>query len=125
MELAMWSEDCGNSYISSVSDVIISTHRRDTLRALFYGLLDAGWQTFAFIVAIRYFEASETVKSLIAASGPIGFLLTPLSLYYFAKKQVTASQACTFIYLSTALLLLGASQSSSLLLFAGFIVRWC
>ena len=105
-----------------MSDVIISTHRRDTLRALFYGLLDAGWQTFAFIVAIRYFDASETVKSLIAASGPIGFLLTPLSLYYFAKKQVTASQACTFIYLSTALLLLGASQSSSLLLFAGFIV---
>lgn len=105
-----------------MSDVIKSTHRRDTVRALFYGLLDAGWQTFAFIVAIRYFNASETVKSLIAASGPIGFLLTPLSLYYFAKRQVTASQACTLIYLTTALFLFGASQSTSLVLFAGFIV---
>ena len=103
-------------------DLIQSTHQRDTVRAFFYGLLDAGWQTFAFIVAIRYFEASESFKSIIAASGPIGFLLTPLSLYCFARFRLTASHACTLIYMATALLLLGASQSTGLLLFIGCIV---
>lgn len=99
-----------------------STHRRDSIRAFFYGILESGWQTFAFIVAIRVFEASEGIKSLIAASGPIGFLLTPITLYLFAQYRLKASLCCSLIYLITALCLLGASFATSLTIFATLLI---
>ena len=73
------------------------THTRDSIRAFLYGLLEAGWQTFAFIVAIRYFNADTNVKAFIAAAGPIGFLLTPLSLYFFAGYIVYSLGSVKFL----------------------------
>ena len=105
-----------------MKNVITSTHKRDSIRALFNGILESGWQTFAFIVAIRFFEAGEGVKSLIAAAGPIGFLLTPLSLYIFAKYRLSAAHSCSLIYSITAVLLLGTSLSNSLSIFASLVV---
>jgi len=47
------------------------TYRNDLIKAPFYGILEAGWSTFALVIAIRYFDAGETHKSFIAGSGPI------------------------------------------------------
>ena len=85
-----------------LKNIIQKTHFLDSLRSFLYGLLEAGWQTFAFIVAIRYFQADTNFKSLIAAAGPIGFLITPLSLYFFAGKKILASSAASLIYFLTA-----------------------
>ena len=49
-----------------MNNIIQKTHFLDSLRSFLYGLLEAGWQTFAFIVAIRYFQADTNFKSLIA-----------------------------------------------------------
>ena len=98
------------------------THRRDCLRSFLYGILEAGWQTFAFIVAIRYFQSETAIKALIAAAGPIGFLLTPLSLYYFAKKEFLATHAAALIYLFTALFIFGAISVNNLFVFSACII---
>ena len=105
-----------------MSQLINKTHCLDSIRSFLYGLLEAGWQTFAFIVAIRYFQADTNFKSLIAAAGPIGFLLTPLSLYFFANRQILASSAASLIYLLTALFLLASVSVNSLFIFGAFII---
>ncbi len=99
-----------------------STYRNDLLRAPFAGILEAGWTTFALIIAIRYFDASETHKAFIAGSGPIGFLLTPLTLYIAASLRARPSLACTFVFMASACLLMGASLIQSLSAFTLFAV---
>lgn len=98
------------------------THSRDCIRSCLYGVLEAGWQTFAFIVAIRYFQADTAIKALIAAAGPIGFLLTPITLYYCAKKEFSAAHASALVYLLTALFILGSISVNNLFVFASCII---
>ena len=105
-----------------MSQLIQQTHYKDCLRSFLYGILEAGWQTFAFVVAIRYFQADTNFKSLIAAAGSIGFLITPLSLYFFARKKIFASSAASLIYCLTALFLLASVSVNSLLIFGTFVI---
>jgi hypothetical protein len=99
-----------------------ATYRFDLLRAPFYGILEAGWTTFALLIAIRYFEASESIKAFIVGAGPMGFLLTPLTLYYAAQLKARPTSACAFVFVVAAALLVGATLVQSLLLFAAFII---
>jgi len=99
-----------------------ATYRWDRIRSPFYGILESGWQAFALVVAIRYFDAPETVKSFIAGAGPIGFLLTPLTLYAAARLGARPSRACAFTFALSALLLGGTALAPGLALFAVFVV---
>ena len=105
-----------------MNNLIQKTHFLDSLRSFLYGLLEAGWQTFAFIVAIRYFQADTNFKSLIAAAGPLGFLITPLSLYFFAGKKILASSAASSIYFLTAAFLLASVSVNNLFVFGSFVI---
>lgn len=105
-----------------MSLLIQYTHSRDSLRSFLYGILEAGWQTFAFIVAIRYFNSDVNFKAFIAAAGPIGFLLTPLSLYFFANKKFSASFACALVYFVTALFLFGSISVNNIFVFGACII---
>ena len=107
---------------STRSDLASATYRKDLLKAPFLGVLEAGWATFALLTAIRYFDASDTYKAFIAGAAPIGFLLTPLTLYLAANYSTTPSRACSFIFAVTAFLLVGASLAQSLLFFTLFVV---
>ena len=107
---------------SARSQLASATYRKDLLRAPFAGILEAGWATFALVIAIRYFDASDTYKAFIAGAAPIGFLITPLTLYLAANFGTTPSRACTFIFATAALLLVGASLAQSLLFFTLFVV---
>ncbi len=99
-----------------------ATYRNDLIRAPFMGILEAGWMTFALVIAIRYFDASETHKAFIAGAGPIGFLIAPLTLYIAASLRACPNRACTFVFGIAALLLVGASIAQSLLFFTLFAV---
>ncbi|MEO0510045.1 MAG: MFS transporter [Verrucomicrobiota bacterium] len=99
-----------------------ATYRNDLLRSPFYGILEAGWTTFALVIAIRYFHAEETAKAFIAGAGPIGFLLTPLTLFIAATLKARPSIACTFVFSFAGILLLGASWASTLVVFTFFAV---
>lgn len=99
-----------------------ATYRFDCVRTAFYGILEAGWTTFALVICIRYFDAPETIKAFIAGAGPIGLLLTPVGLYLAARMALRPSRACGLIFLLCACLLLGASLVDSLLLFTLFTV---
>jgi len=99
-----------------------ATYRNDVLRAPFYGILEAGWSTFALLIAIRHFGAPESYKAFIAAAWPIGFLLTPLTLYFVAKRQFRPSLASASMFALAALLMVGATVVQSLTVFTIFII---
>jgi MFS family permease len=98
------------------------TYRYDLIKAPAYGVLEAGWATFALVVAIRYFDASETHKAFIAGAGPIGFLLTPLTLFIAASLRARPNLACLVAFAMSGFLLVGASLVQSLLFFSVFVV---
>ena len=74
-----------------------ATYRNDLLRAPLAGILEAGWATFALVIAIRYFEASETHKAFIAGAAPMGVLITPITLYLAASFRARPSFSCAFV----------------------------
>ncbi|MDP4643683.1 MAG: MFS transporter [Opitutales bacterium] len=98
------------------------TYRYDILRAPFYGILEAGWSTFALVIAIRYFEAPDKYKSFIAGAWSMGFLLTPLTLYLVAKLRYRSSLACACMFGASAVLMVGATLAQSLLIFTLLIM---
>lgn len=98
------------------------TYRYDKLRAPFYGILEAGWSTFALVIAIRYFEAPDKYKSFIAGAWSMGFLLTPLTLYLVAKLSHRSSVACACMFGASAVLMVGATLAQSLLIFTLLIM---
>lgn len=102
------------------SKLASATYRNDLFRAPFAGILEAGWLTFTLIIAIRYFDASETHKAFIAGSAAIGFLLTPLTLFVAASLKARPNQACATALALAACLLVGASLAQSLLFFTLF-----
>ena len=98
------------------------TYRRDKIRAPFMGILEAGWQAFPLLIAIRYYNAPESIKAFIAGAGPIGFLLTPLTLYIISRIGIAPAKACALMFVCTALLIAGASIGQSLITFTICII---
>ena len=86
------------------------------------GVLEAGWQAVPLLVAIRYFDAPETIKACIAGAGPIGFLLTPLTLYLAARCRARPAQASATLFVLAALLIGGATLAQGLAVFALTII---
>ena len=84
--------------------------------------MEAGWSTFALLIAIRHYGAPESYKAFIAAAWPIGFLLTPLTLHCVAKRQFRPSLASASMFALAALLMLGATVVQSLTVFTAFII---
>jgi len=108
--------------MSSVSNNAASTYYLDRIKAPFYGILEAGWTTFALVIAIRHFDASETHKAFIAGAGPIGFLLAPLTLFIAAQLKARPSLASAVVFAGAAVLLAGASLIPTMLFFTLFAV---
>lgn len=108
--------------LKAASDAAARTFARDKLRAPLLGVLEAGWQAVPLLIAIRYFNAPENIKAFIAGAGPIGFLLTPITLYWVARVQATPSRASACLFILSALLIVAASSAEGLLLFTLCII---
>ena len=68
---------------SLTSDEITQkTYKCDLWRGGFEGVLSSGAQTFCLFIAIRYFNAGQIIKSLIAAAPFMGMFLSMLLLHY-------------------------------------------
>ena len=106
----------------SLEERAAATYRNDVLKAPFYGVLESGWSTFVLLIAIRQFDAPESYKALIAGSSPIGFLLTPLTVYFVAKWQLRPSFISACMFSLAALLIFCATAIESLLLFTALLM---
>lgn len=83
------------------------TYFWERIRAVFSGIIEIVWQpgaAVALLVAIRYYDAGTVGKSLISASGFMGFLLTPLTLSLFAHSKRPIHQCMALLFVGTAAL---------------------
>jgi len=84
------------------------------VRGVCAGLVDTGIYTFGLVIAIRCFDAPPAVKALLSGSTSIGLLLTPLSLFFFARAGWTAAGAAALNFALGGLCFAVAAAATSL-----------
>ena len=65
----------------TIEEKTLKTYQCDLWRGGFEGFLSSGAQTFCLFIAIRFFNAGETIKALIAAAPFMGMFLSMLLLH--------------------------------------------
>ena len=106
----------------TIEEKTLKTYHCDLWRGGFEGVLSSGAQTFCLFIAIRFFNAGETIKALIAASPFMGMFLSMLLLHYASLtnwKKSTWGAVPSFI---TGCCLLIAAWAQSLTLFACLVI---
>ena len=89
------------------------TQKFDLWRNTCNGIVEASFTSTCLLVAIRYFEASDTAKSLLASGGAIGFLFAPLFLILIGKSRMPISKICSALMAFTAIFILISAISPS------------
>lgn len=84
------------------------------MRGVCAGLIDTGIFTFGLVIAIRCFDAPPAVKALLSGSNSIGLLLTPLSLFVYARRGWNAAGAAALNFLLGGLCFAAAAAATSL-----------
>ncbi len=93
------------------------TFRYDLIRGGCQGLLEAGMQTFVLLIAVRVYDASPTLKAILAGAGPYGLLLTPLSLYVVSRLQTPTARAAGFFLVLASLSFILAAWTGNVYVF--------
>ena len=112
----------------TTSELHRKTYKYDLWRGFFDGVLSSGIQTFALFIAIRYYNAGEGLKSLIAAAPFIGMILSLPLIHYTAGKGLKKSW-CSAVpsALASGCLIIGAWIPSlefyALMITIGYICR--
>ena len=76
------------------------------------GIIEAGYNSLALLVAIRFFDASDSAKSLIACGASIGFLLAPVFLLVASKSHLKVSGICALCMIGSAIGTLCAASTN-------------
>lgn len=97
------------------------TYRWDRIRGAGQGVTETCWQVFALLVAIRVFQAPESVKQFIPAGLGIGFLLSPIGLTLASHLKWRISSVIAFLWMLVALALLGMTLSTGVFGFVLFV----
>ncbi len=93
------------------------TYTWDRLRGISQGILETSWQTFGLLVAIRVFEADESIKQYLPAAGGIGLILSPWFLAYFSRRKSPISNQLARNWLIMAAFIGAAAFAPNALLF--------
>lgn len=104
------------------TETINKTYLFERLGAPFHGIVSAGFTTFGLLICIRYFDASDKVKALVAAGTFIGFLFNTYSVSLANRSRRTNTFVLSFLLIVSGLLLVGASLANSLLVFLCFFI---
>lgn len=91
-------------------------------RGAFRGVLTSGANTFSLFIAIRYFNAGDTVKSLIGAAPFIGMMLSLFLVYYVSDRQMKKSMCAAIPAMITGICLILSAWVDSLRYYALFII---
>lgn len=83
------------------------TYRWDRLRGGAQGLAESSWQVFALLIAIRYFDASNSLKQFIPAGMGFGLMLAPIGLSLINRLTVSISSVIAALWIGVSVALLG------------------
>ena len=106
----------------TADEITQKTYKYDLWRGGFEGVLSSGSQTFCLFIAIRYFNAEEITKALIAAAPFMGMFLSMVLLHYASATKWKKSTWGALPSLISGACLLIAAWAKSLYLYATFII---
>ena len=92
--------------------------RLDLSRGLFLGILESSFGVFVLLICIRYFDAPDYCKGLIAAGGSIGLLATSLLVAMWSNSRASEPMKCAIYMLLSGVFILISSSVSGVLAFA-------
>jgi MFS family permease len=113
-----------NHSLSSLTanQITEKTYKCDLWRGGFEGALSSGAQTFCLFIAIRYFNAGDITKSLIAAAPFMGMFLSIFLLHYASATNWRKSTWGAIPSIITGVCLLVSAWTASVYLFAVFVI---
>ncbi|MCH6259015.1 MFS transporter [Puniceicoccaceae bacterium K14] len=94
----------------------------DRIRGAMGGVVETGTMGLALIIAIQIFKAPDSIKGIVAAAGPLGLFLNPLSLSLFCRLKYSANKIAAFLFFISGGLMLVAASSWSLM---SFLIPTC
>ena len=101
-------------FMTAPEDIAKKTYFWDKLRGTSQGVLETGYMGLTLVIAIEVFDAPNEVKSLIAAANPIGLIITPLTLGFFAWLRRPANFVASNLFYLSAVCTAAAAFSPSL-----------
>ena len=107
------------------NSVASSTQKFDLWRNTCNGIVEASFASACLLVAIRYFGASDTAKSLLAGGSFIGFLITPLFLLLIGRSKLPVSVLCAILVLFVALSILASAAATNAWFYVGCVLLGC
>jgi MFS family permease len=100
-----------------VEEITRQTYRWDIVRGIGQGLGETCWHVFALLVAIRVFNADESIKQFIPAGLGLGLLLSPLGLSIANRLNLKIATVISRLWIMVALALAGMALSKSIIPF--------
>ena len=97
----------------SQSEVTRTIFYHERWRAVAGGVLETAASTFLLLIAVRVFDAHATAKGLIAAGVSLGLLISPLVVWFVARRGVLISRAASKLALVGAAGFLAAAFAPS------------
>ena len=98
------------------------TFRLDLFRSSLNGVLEIGFNVFVVLIAIRFLDASELSKSLLAAGSAIGFFIMPWTVRVSALLNRPVTHFAGFLMLICAVALFCCSQVKTVNLYTFYLV---
>ena len=86
------------------------TFHLDLINSSMSGILEVGFGTFAILIAIRFLDASDTIKAILASGVSAGLLLVPYMQRLAAWTALSTSTFCAFLMLVSSACLFLAAQ---------------
>ena len=91
------------------------------------GILEVGFGTFAILIAIRFLQAPDSIKAILASGVSAGLLIVPMMQRLAVWSRISASRFCALLMLVSAACLFWAAyiRNAWILTFALFISQVC
>lgn len=106
----------------SLKDLNQRTLRLDLFRCSLNGVLEVGFNVFVILIAIRFLDASQGYKSILAAGSAFGFFLMPWTVRLSSILKRPVTQFAGFLMLICSVMLFCCSQVEDILPYTLFLV---
>jgi MFS family permease len=110
-------EASSNVVVMAHRDRAAQTYRWELVRGGSSGVLEACWQAFALLVAIRYFGAGDGVKPFIVAGTGVGLTLSFFTLPSILRLRLAVAAALALIWGAAGAALLGSALAPGFAIF--------
>ena len=97
------------------------TYRWDRLRGSGQGIVETCWRVFALLVAIRVFNAEDSIKQFIPAGLGIGFLLSPIGLSIANSFSARISKLVASLWAVVGLTIVGMAVAGNVVAFVACV----